>query len=448
MSGSIRLAVTGNPCAHSKSPQIFRKFLDYKGLDGFYSRIAADTLDEAVETALITGITGLNVTSPFKEKAAEISDTAEDAVVSLKAANTLKLVKKASGSPGLSAFNTDYLGVYESVKKASGIINGKTAFVLGAGGAGIAAAWGLSRAGFNVTVFNRTLEKAKERTGWIPNCRAEKLDNVNALAGGADIIVNALPLDKLIIDADRIKKGAVLFDANYRSSPLRLSAGTSAGDSSDRDISVISGLKWLVNQAGFAFEIFTGSRLPENFSDLVGDDDLETEKINNISLVGFMGSGKSTTGKYLAELLSRGFIDIDSEIEKREKMSISEIFKKRGEACFREIERNMIRTVFEQEKGKVISCGGGAVADSVNRGIIKKRSFPVWLASPPEISAARITDSSRPLLNNERRMEEAVKLYNERIDYYGFTSQLIINTSERGAQSAAGKIYEEISHMF
>jgi shikimate dehydrogenase len=443
VSGSIRLAVTGNPCSHSKSPQIFKKFLEYKDLKGFYSRIAADSLDEAIKTALAAGITGLNVTSPFKEMAAGAADSAEDAVKKLKAANTLKLDKKDAGKLKISAFNTDYLGVYKSVKNDSKIIKGKTAFVLGAGGAGIAAAWGLSLAGFNVTVFNRTLEKAEAGISWIPNCRAERLDNANNLAGEADIIVNALPLDKSFIDVSRIKREAVLFDANYKNSPFSIKTG-----SSDRGFSVISGLKWLINQAGFAFEIFTGEKLPEDFCGLVKSGDLETEKIKNISLVGFMGSGKSTTGKYLAKLLSRDFIDIDLEIEKREKMSISEIFKNRGEMFFRDAERRMIKAVFESEKGKVISCGGGSVADSENRGLVKQHSFPVWLASSPEISAARITDSSRPLLNTGRRIEEAVKLYSERIDFYGAASQLIIDTSERGAQGAAEKIYEEISHMF
>ncbi len=437
MSGSARLAVTGNPVAHSKSPQIFRKFFELKGIDGFYSRIAADSIGEAIETARIAGITGLNVTSPFKEKAASEAIRKEDAVRVLSAANTLLI----EGDGVVSAYNTDYLGVIASVTGIYAEGYGKKAFVLGAGGAGIAAAYGLSLAGFDVTVFNRTLEKAAERVKGIAGCRAGRLEMIDSLAGEADLIVNALPVTEAVIDLSLVRKDAVVFDANYRNSPL-------ADAASLNSLRFISGLTWLIKQAEYSFRIFTGMDTDNGFAKVVTEKDLETSGKSNISLIGFMGSGKTSTGKYLAEMLKTGFTDIDMEIEKSEGMSITEIFNSRGEGYFRQAEKRMTEKVLTAAKGQVISCGGGSVKDKENRCLIAEHSFPVWLASPPEISAGRIRDSSRPLLNTEKKIEEALKIFRERIDFYGMTSSLIINSAKRGALETAGKINEEISFFF
>ena len=459
MSGiNLRLAVTGNPVAHSRSPQIFRKFFSLADAGGFYSRIAADSIEEALSTARIAGIRGLNVTSPFKEDAAAMSVNPDEAVKKLKAANTLvipssaPLIESENADIIVSAFNTDYKGVSASVKKLFPLTEGKKAFVAGAGGAGIAAAYSLSLEGFDVTVFNRTFEKAVEKVSWIENCRAEKLDRINEMAGSADIIVNALPSAESFIETGRMKKGSVYFDANYR----HASHDPSSAKFSGKGVIFISAFDWLVNQAGFAFEIFTGISPGAGNSDytsLITEEELNApdfriECKNNISLIGFMGCGKTSAGRQLAGLLGRNFIDIDREIEKLEKMSISEIFALKGESCFRQIEKKITERVFLRENNQVISCGGGAVKENENRDIITANSYPVWLAASPSVSAGRISDLSRPLLNTDKKFEEAKRIFSERIDLYGMTASLIINSEIRGPLETAEKIYDEISFIF
>ena len=78
---------------------------------------------------------------------------------------------------------------------------------------------------------------------------------------------------------------------------------------------------------------------------------------NNIVLVGFMGAGKTTIGKLLAKSMGFSFIDTDEEIEKEEGMSIAQIFEKKGEEYFRELESDFI-TNFRQSKC-IIATGGG-----------------------------------------------------------------------------------------
>lgn len=120
----------------------------------------------------------------------------------------------------------------------------------------------------------------------------------------------------------------------------------------------------------------------------------------HIYLLGFMGSGKSTTGKRLAEQLSRPFLDTDQLIENLEDKSIPEIFKHHGEAHFREIESDIIeRTV--QSIPTVIALGGGAFTISRNRDIILNNGISIYLKWEAETLHHRLKSSSnRPLLHS------------------------------------------------
>lgn len=119
---------------------------------------------------------------------------------------------------------------------------------------------------------------------------------------------------------------------------------------------------------------------------------------NNIVLVGLMGSGKSTVGKALAEVLDRKFIDIDEEIVKQENMSINDIFAQKSETYFRELETQVI-TKFCNCKNTVISLGGGAFEKGVNREILLKNAIVFYLYADANLLYERIkSDTSRPLL--------------------------------------------------
>ena len=103
----------------------------------------------------------------------------------------------------------------------------------------------------------------------------------------------------------------------------------------------------------------------------------------NIALIGFMGSGKSTVGKNLARSLEMKFIDIDKEIVKIEQRSIESIFNLNGEEYFRKLERNIIEAE-SKDNNIVIATGGGVIIDNHNIKKLKvfKNTYFHFLASP------------------------------------------------------------------
>lgn len=127
------------------------------------------------------------------------------------------------------------------------------------------------------------------------------------------------------------------------------------------------------------------------------------ENVEHISLVGFMGSGKSTVGRALAEKLGRDFIDIDDTIVRAAGCSIPEIFKNEGEVGFRARERAAVRDLLALETPAVIATGGGTFVDPKLRQALRSSSHTVFLDASLELISARLIESggksSRPMLS-------------------------------------------------
>ena len=125
----------------------------------------------------------------------------------------------------------------------------------------------------------------------------------------------------------------------------------------------------------------------------------------NIVLIGMMGSGKSTIGKIIAIKLKLDFVDIDYEIEKKEKKTIRNIFENNGENYFRKIEQSII---FEKLKfrGNVISLGGGAFLNDLTKRKVFKDTISFWLNWDNNTLINRIIGSyKRPKLDNLSRKD-------------------------------------------
>ncbi len=129
--------------------------------------------------------------------------------------------------------------------------------------------------------------------------------------------------------------------------------------------------------------------------------------MNNIILTGFMGTGKTTIGRILAERLNRPFIDTDDYITAQVGKTIPQIFAESGEVGFRALEAQAARDLAAQQ-GLVISTGGGMLVNDVNRQILGASGLLVCLVARTEVIAGRLAhDTNRPLASNWQAIYEA-----------------------------------------
>lgn len=173
--------------------------------------------------------------------------------------------------------------------------------------------------------------------------------------------------------------------------------------------------------------------------------DNQTCQHQNIVLIGFMGSGKTTVGQRLASQLSWEFLDSDHEIEKNTGTTIKEIFRSQGEAAFREIERQTIEKLCTNQSRKVISLGGGAFTQKAVREVCLRTSTVVYLALSWETWKKRRDEliEDRPLLQTNT-LEEVQKLYQTRIPVYS-QCHIKIDTDTLTPEQVAKAIMDQIT---
>lgn len=129
----------------------------------------------------------------------------------------------------------------------------------------------------------------------------------------------------------------------------------------------------------------------------------------HIYLTGFMGAGKSRVGRLMAEKYQLPFYDSDHLIEEERGKSVRLIFKEDGEAYFRQLEAQVIRSLVQKSESSVIALGGGALMHHDNLNLVKKKGVLVYLKSSPENIYERIKNSKkRPLLNQPESSPELI----------------------------------------
>jgi len=160
----------------------------------------------------------------------------------------------------------------------------------------------------------------------------------------------------------------------------------------------------------------------------------------NITLIGFMGTGKTAVGRSLASLLKKDFVDTDAEIEKVVGLKVEEIFFRYGEVRFRSEESLIIKKVAARQNC-VISTGGGAVLNKANWEALRASSYIVCLVASPAVIQSRVARRVRPLLRKDRSLDRIQELLKEREPFYQ-GADLYIDTSEVSHQEVAQQIYD------
>jgi shikimate kinase len=161
--------------------------------------------------------------------------------------------------------------------------------------------------------------------------------------------------------------------------------------------------------------------------------------MNNIYLVGFMGTGKTAVGKELAKKKKWRFLDLDELIELREKRTIADIFTQQGEPYFRRAEKQVLKEV-AKEKKFVVTCGGGVVINPDNIRTMKETGIIICLSASPQVILARTsTYRHRPLLNVADPKKQIELLLKLRAPYYAKADKTI-DTSKMSVKEAVDKI--------
>lgn len=166
----------------------------------------------------------------------------------------------------------------------------------------------------------------------------------------------------------------------------------------------------------------------------------------NIVLTGFMGTGKTSVGKRLAQELNLKFFDTDSLIEDEAGIQVKEIFALLGEPRFRELEREVIKKLSQgfYGEGVVAATGGGAVADEENRGLLRRWAAVVCLTASVDEILKRVGDGDeRPLINSSPGIPSVERLLNKRKAAYS-DCDLTLDTTSISVEDAVKKIKEFI----
>ena len=158
----------------------------------------------------------------------------------------------------------------------------------------------------------------------------------------------------------------------------------------------------------------------------------------SLYLVGMMGSGKTSTGRPLAERLGYGFVDADAVIEQAAGCSIPEIFERDGEAGFRSLESQVLSAI-SQRHSLVVATGGGVVTQPENWGLLHS-GIVIWLDVVPDQLLHRLNSDStvRPLLQTTDPEAALNALLNDRRPLYGEADLTVVINEETPEAVADG----------
>jgi len=167
-----------------------------------------------------------------------------------------------------------------------------------------------------------------------------------------------------------------------------------------------------------------------------------TRTISNIALIGFMGTGKSSVGRLVADQLHFTFLDTDDVLVSRAGKPITDIFAQEGEEAFREKESSLVREVAHRTR-TVISTGGGLPVNPANLASLKTHALVMCLWASPEKIFERVRGQShRPLLNDPEALAKIRALLAEREPFYR-QADVLVNTEMRSLREVAHQVIHQ-----
>jgi shikimate kinase len=168
----------------------------------------------------------------------------------------------------------------------------------------------------------------------------------------------------------------------------------------------------------------------------------DTRKISNLALIGFMGTGKSSVGRLVADTLHFTFLDTDDVIEARAGKSITDIFAQEGEPAFRQMECRIVEELIRRER-TVIATGGGLPVNPANLTSLKTHALVVCLWASPEKIFERVRHQThRPLLHDPDPLGKIRSLLAAREPFY-HQADVLVNTEMRSLKEVAHQVIHQ-----
>ena len=410
----MRCGLLGEKLGHSFSKEIHERL-------GRYSYELFEVPREGLDAFLTArDFDGINVTIPYKRSVIPYLAGMSARAEAIGAVNTI-----VNRGGKLWGDNTDFGGLAALIKCMGLDLAGKTVLIAGTGGT------------------SRTAKAVAEALGARAVHRLSRSGREGALTyeeaytadRGETVLIHTTPagmfpdVEGICVELDRLPGLEGVVDVVYNPLTTRLVREARA-----KGIPAENGLYMLVAQAVLAAEAFTGESLGPEVTERIYRE-LRFEK-RSIVLTGMPGSGKSTLGALLSAKTGRPLVDTDAEIVRRAGMPITEIFKTRGEAVFRDMESDVIREL-SASGGKLIATGGGAVLRRENVDALKQNGTVVFLDRP---LAALLPTEDRPLADDVNKIKA---LYETRCPIYTAAADVTVpvaGTPEETADAILEKL--------
>lgn len=363
---------------------------------------------------------GINVTIPYKQAVIPFLHFIDDSAREIGAVNTI-----VNREGLLYGYNTDFYGMQALLTHLGVELQQKKVVILGTGGTSLTAlAVARSLGASRVLRVSRS-----QKDGCITYEQLREKHN------DAQILINTTPCgmfphaDECAVELSYFPHLECVADAVYN--PLRTELILQARE---RGIAAEGGLYMLVAQAVRAAEIFHDTIYPEGTILRIWKYLMRQKE--NVVLIGMPGSGKTTVGLLLSEMLGRNFCDTDIEITKATSRSPAEIIGQDGEPAFRDLETEIIRELISAKNSEVIATGGGAILRWENERMLRRNGRIYWLDRPVE---KLIPTDDRPLSSDRAALELR---YRQRYGRYREAADAVVFDSET-PELAAEQIREE-----
>lgn len=409
----MKYGLIGEKLGHSYSKDIHEKLADYT-YD--IKEVAREDLDAFIEARDFKAI---NVTIPYKQDVIKHLDWKSEALEAIGACNAI-----VNRDGKLYGYNFDAAGLEALINHAKVDVKDRSVVILGNGGTSKTAQYVVKKLGCKSLLVASIFDE--------PN--TIKYEDIPS---DVEIIVNTTPCGMYpnnytqAVSLVKFKNLKGLIDVVYN--PLRTQLVIEA---QKRGIPAESGLYMLVAQAFYGAQEFTGKTLDPKKIDEIYNELLRKKR--NVVLIGMPTCGKTTTGKKLAPMLNKQFLDTDELILKMIDGPISDYIHKNGEQKFRDLETEVVKETAKQA-GSIIATGGGAILREKNVDALRQNGVIYFLDRP--LSELQVA-SDRPLSSSR---EALTKMFGDRYNTYCDCADKIIDAKGKGVTGIVNKIKKEES---